>query len=123
MANAMWDQTEVTGPLSIKRQRPIHKLFNVSIRTQLPSAIQGTAEIAAAVVARLQHNYEPDTESISYFRAQLQTRERWRDGARFVWRLATTPSVQEWQSVQIPDRCFPLYRCVRIARVMKRFLT
>jgi hypothetical protein len=74
-------------------------------------------------VARLQHNYEPDTESIPYFRGQIHTRERWRDRARFVWRLATTPRVQEWQAVQIPDPYIPLYRYVRIARVMKRFLT
>jgi hypothetical protein len=41
----------------------------------------------------------------------------------FVWRLATTPSVQEWQAIQIPDRYFALYRGVRIARLMKRYLT
>jgi hypothetical protein len=99
-----------------------NKLFNVSCRKELPSANQGTAELASAVVSRLQHNYEPDTESIRYFRAQLQTRERWLDRARFVWRLATTPSVQEWESIQIPDRCFAAYRGVRIARLMKRFL-
>ncbi len=95
------------------------ELFNRSLPTQLPSATQGAAELASVVVARLQHDYEPDTESIRYFRAQLQTRERWRDRARFVWRLATTSSVQEWQSVQIPDRYFALYRGVRIARLMR----
>jgi hypothetical protein len=100
-----------------------NKLFNVSCRKELPSANQGTAELASAVVSRLQHNYEPDTESIRYFRAQLQTRERWLDRARFVWRLATTPSVQEWESIQIPDRCFAAYRGVRIARLMKRFFS
>jgi hypothetical protein len=89
----------------------------------LPSATQGATELASAIVARLQHNYEPDTQSIRYFRAQLQTRERWRDRARFVWRLATTPSVQEWRAVQIPERYFALYRGVRIGRLMKRFLT
>lgn len=100
-----------------------NKLFNVSCRKELPSANEGTAELASAVVSRLQHNYEPDTESIRYFRAQLQTRERWLDRARFVWRLATTPSVQEWESIQIPDRCFAAYRGVRIARLMKRFFS
>ena len=99
------------------------KLLNSSLPAQLPSVTPGSAELASAVVSRLQRNYEPDTESIRYFRAQLQTRERWRDRARFVWRLATTPSVQEWQAVQIPDRCFTAYRGVRIARLMKRFLT
>ena len=98
------------------------KLFNVSLQPQLPLANQGTAEIASAVLARLQLNYEPDTESIRYFRAQLQTRERWRDRARYVWRLATTPSVQEWKAIKLPDRYFALYRGVRIARLMKRFL-
>ena len=101
----------------------VGELFNVSLRTQLPSATQGTTELASAVVARLQHNYEPDTESIRYFRAQFQTRERWRDQARFVWRLATTPGVQEWRAVHIPDRYFALYRGVRIARLLRRFLT
>jgi hypothetical protein len=99
------------------------KLFNLYFPTQLPSVNQGMDAIASAVVARLQHNYDPNTESIRYFRAQLHTRERWRDRAKFVWRLATTPSVQDWQAVRIPDRYFPLYRGVRIARLMKRFLT
>lgn len=98
-------------------------LFHASLPTQLPSATQGAAELASAVVARLQGDYEPDTQSTRYFRTQLQTRERWRDRARFVWRLLTTPSVQEWQAVQIPDPYFVLYRGVRIGRLMKRFLT
>lgn len=98
------------------------QLFNLSLCTRLPSPSRGAAELASVMVAQLQHDYEPDTESIRYFRAQLQTRERWRDRARFVWRLATTASVQEWQAVQIPDRYFALYRGVRIARLMKRFL-
>ncbi|MGH9517698.1 MAG: nucleotidyltransferase domain-containing protein [Terriglobales bacterium] len=98
------------------------ELFNLSLCTRLPFASQGAADLASAVVARLQHNYEPDTESIRYFRAQLQTRERWRDRAQFVWRLATTPSVQEWEAVQIPDRYFAMYRGVRIGRLMKRLL-
>jgi len=98
-------------------------LFHASVRTQLPSATQGAAELASAVVARLQGDYEPDTQSTRYFSTQLQTRERWRDRARFVWRLLTTPSVQEWQAIQIPDAYFVLYRGVRIGRLMKRFLT
>jgi hypothetical protein len=99
------------------------KLLDAALPTQLPSPLQDAVALASAVVARLQHNYEPDTESVGYFRAQLQTRERWRDRARFVSRLATTSSVREWQVVQIPDRYFTLYRVVRIARLMKRFLT
>jgi hypothetical protein len=98
------------------------ELFNLALCTPLPSPSRGAAELGSAVVARLQHDYEPDTESIRYFRAQLQIRERWRDRARFVWRLSTTPSVQEWEAIQILDRYFALYRGVRIARLMKRLL-
>ena len=98
-------------------------LFHDSLGTHLPPPPRGAAEIASSVVARLQHNRDPDTESIRYFRDQLRTRERWRDQARFVWRLATTPSVQEWQAVRVPDRYFALYRGVRICRLLKRFLT
>jgi hypothetical protein len=101
----------------------VRKLVNLSLRAQLPRPTRGAVEISSAAVARLQNNYESDTESIRYFRAQLQTRERWRDRMAFVWRLATTPSVQEWQAIQIPDRYFALYRGVRIARLMKRYLT
>lgn len=99
----------------------VGKLFAVSMQLGAPAT--GAAELASQVVARLQRDYEPDTESTRYFYAQLQTRERWRDRARLVWRLATTSSVQEWQAVQIPDRYFALYGGVRIARLMKRFLT
>lgn len=101
----------------------VRKLSKISLRMQLPSATSGPAEIATALIARLRDNYEPETESIRYFRAQLQTRERWRDRARFLWRLATTPSVQEWQAVKIADRYFAAYRGIRIVRLMKRFLT
>jgi hypothetical protein len=99
------------------------ELFSVFLVPQLRPRVKGAAELASAVVAGLQFDPEPNTESIRYFRAQLQTREQWRDRVRFIWRLATTPSVQEWQAVHIPDRYFALYRAVRIARLMNRFLT
>jgi hypothetical protein len=101
----------------------LSELFDTSLPTQLPPPTESTANLVSALIARLQHNYEPHTESIRYFRAQIQSRERWLDRARFVWRLATTPSVQEWQAIQIPDRYFALYRGVRIGRLMKRLLT
>jgi hypothetical protein len=98
------------------------ELFNLSLCTRLPSPRRGAAELASGVVAHLQHDHEPDTHSVRYFRAQIQTRERWRDRTRFVWRLATTPSVQEWEAIEIPDPYFALYRGVRTLRLMKRFL-
>ena len=103
----------------------VRELFSVD----LPEAVEsmpisrGVAELASTVVMNLQTNQEPDIESLQYFRAQLQTRERWRDRAQFIWRLATTPSVQEWEAIRIPDRFFALYRGLRIARLIRKFVS
>lgn len=63
---------------------------------------------------------EYDAESFSYFRLMLRSRERWRDRARFLWRLATTPGPNEWSAVRLPDWAFPLYRLVRFYRAGTR---
>ena len=101
----------------------VRELFFVD----LPAGAQSRSfvravELADTVVSKLQKNHGPHTESFEYFRAQLQMRERLRDRGKFVWRLATTPGVEEWNAVRFPDRYFPLYGGVRIARLMRRFL-
>ena len=60
------------------------EVFSLTLPALLPSPIAGAAETASAVVSRLQQDYEPDAESVRYFRAQLRTRERLRDRAQFV---------------------------------------
>jgi hypothetical protein len=60
------------------------------------------------------------TESISYFRLMLRLRERWQDRARFLSRLALTPSVSEWNAVHLPKSLQPMYRVVRLSRLAKR---
>jgi hypothetical protein len=100
----------------------VREVFSVTLSARLPSPIAGAAETASAILGRLQQDHEPDTESVRYFRAQLQTRERLRDRAQFVWRLATTPGVEEWKALRIPDHYFVAYRGVRIGRLIKRFL-
>jgi hypothetical protein len=114
------------------RRLGILKILQISLlaasellSVELPIAVQpirGADEIVSKILVRLQCNYESQTECLEYFRSQLQTRERWRDRAQFVWRLATTASVQEWQAVRIPDRFFVLYGGVRIARLLKKLL-
>ncbi|MCU1268955.1 MAG: hypothetical protein JWN74_249 [Acidobacteriaceae bacterium] len=113
----------------------IFKILQVSLLVvrelffrELPEAVEsmpvvrGAAKLAHTVVTKLQSNYGPDTESLLYFRAQLQTRERWRDRTQFAWRLATTPGVQEWKAIRMPDRFFALYRGLRIARLIRRLV-
>jgi len=102
----------------------VRELFFVDLPGAVLStpAFRGAAGLARTVVSKLQCDHEPDTESWQYFRAQLRTRERWRDRTQFIWRLASTPGVQEWEAVRMPDRFFPLYRGLRIARLMRRFV-
>jgi hypothetical protein len=103
----------------------VRELFAIDLpaTSQLKPVVGSAAEKALAVAASLQRNHEPNTDSLQYFRSQLQTRERLRDRAQFVWRLATAPSVEEWNQIRLPDQFFALYRGVRIARLMRRFLT
>ena len=82
----------------------------------------GITEKVQRIVGNLPKDYEPHTESLSYFRNQLQLRERWQDQVRFIWRLATTPGVSEWKSLKVPDGAFGLYRAIRMARLIRRFV-
>lgn len=77
-------------------------------------------KFASAAAACLARGQEPEPETLDYFRRMLRLRERRRDRARCLWRLASTPSVGEWEAVRIPDILFPLYRGVRGVRLAKR---
>jgi len=61
-----------------------------------------------------------DVESWKYFRRMMRLRERRIDQCRFLWRLALTPGPNEWKSVRLPPRLFPLYRLVRLSRLAAR---
>jgi len=61
-------------------------------------------------------------ESIPYFRLMMRLRERPKDRAKFLWRLASTPGPGEWAFVRLPKPLFPLYRAVRVFRLAGRVL-
>jgi len=63
-----------------------------------------------------------NVESLSYFRLMMQLRERSFDQVRFATRLAFTPGPGEWKAVRLPPRLFPLYRVVRVARLLGRLV-
>jgi hypothetical protein len=89
---------------------------------QLPAETFRVQGLAAAVQDKITAGMDVETESLRYFRNMTKLRERWLDRMRLAWRLATTPSVGEWQSAQIPDSLFPLYRGVRAVRLLKRLM-
>ena len=69
---------------------------------------------------RMNRCEEIRTDSFPYFRMMMNLRERWRDRLLFAWRLAATPTLVEWQTVNLPDLLFPLHRGVRAWRLAKR---
>jgi hypothetical protein len=62
-----------------------------------------------------------DVTSVDYFRLMVRLRERFQDKFRFLVRLIFTPSVGEWSTVRLPACLFPLYRGIRVFRLMARF--
>jgi hypothetical protein len=93
----------------------------------LPPAIQNrfrkdssTTVLADEILRITERSTHYDTESIPYFRLMMQLRERWQDRARFLWRLAITPSVSEWSAVRLPKSLQSFYRLVRLSRLARR---
>jgi hypothetical protein len=100
------------------------RLFSSPLRARPPLQVESMRAqgIAAAIQDKIIAGVDVETESLRYFRNMMQLRERWQDRMRLAWRLAMTPSVGEWQSAQIPDSLFPLYRGVRAIRLLRRLM-
>ncbi|MFI5114669.1 MAG: nucleotidyltransferase family protein [Terriglobales bacterium] len=72
--------------------------------------------------ARLARGAEYDLESSEYFRLILRLRERRRDRWRYLWRLVLTPGAGDVAAVRLPEPLFPLYRVVRLARLVRKLV-
>jgi hypothetical protein len=79
--------------------------------------------LANEIIPTLAAGADYNPESLPYFRLMIRVRERWQDRVRFLWRLILTPSVGEWSAIQLPAPLFPLYRLVRIFRLMSRLFS
>jgi len=72
--------------------------------------------------ARLARGAVYDFESTEYFRLILKLRERRGDRWRYLWRLVWTPGVGDLAALRLPETLFPLYRIVRVGRLMRKAL-
>lgn len=79
------------------------------------------ATLSRQFAARLNSCTTYDFESLSYFQLFMKTREHASDRARYLWRLVWTPGPGEVQAVHLPRPLFPLYRVVRIGRLLRKF--
>jgi Uncharacterised nucleotidyltransferase len=76
--------------------------------------------LGSEFAARLARGATYDFESTEYFRLILKMRERRGDRWRYLWRLMWTPGAGDVAAVRLPEALFPLYRIVRIGRLMRK---
>jgi hypothetical protein len=70
--------------------------------------------------ARLARSATYGLDSSDYFRLILRLRERPGDRWRYLWRLLWAPGTGDLAAVQLPEPLFPLYRVVRLARLVRK---
>jgi len=122
-----WDWVlEEARRLGITRILLLSLLLAEELGAELPVVLATLPEVVecrqstAAIQANVVDARELHPESAAYFRFMLQLRECWQDRARILWRLVVTPSISEWTAVRVPDALFPLYRGVRLFRLLRR---
>lgn len=126
-----WEQVERSGrKLGISRIVGVslllaHRLLGADVPDRMRElwredfAING---LVAESIEALRSAESTRTESLDYFREMVRLRERSQDKIRFLYRLALTPGIGEWSAIRLPAPLFPLYRIVRLFRLMRRLL-
>jgi hypothetical protein len=103
----------------------VGKVLNGPVPAEMESLIRRDPEIrvlGTEIIQRMTRDSELDPESIAYFRLMLRARERVRDRMWLVTRLILTPTITEWSLIKLPERLFPLYRVVRVFRLIGNLL-
>jgi Uncharacterised nucleotidyltransferase len=78
--------------------------------------------LGSEFAARLARGATYDFESTEYFRLILKLRERRGDRLRYLYRLVWTPGAGDVAAVRLSEALFPLYRIVRIGRLMRKLV-
>jgi len=76
--------------------------------------------LAREFAARLGRSAAYDFQSSFYFRRILDLRERRTDQVRYLWRLMSTPAASDVAAVRLPEKFSPLYRAVRVLRLIRK---
>jgi hypothetical protein len=100
------------------------------LHAELPDAAEEmiASDPAASVLgqefaARLMRAATYDFASTEYFRLILKLRERRGDRLRYLWRLFWTPGEGDLAALRLPEALFPLYRIVRVGRLMRKLFS
>jgi hypothetical protein len=97
-----------------------HQLLGIAPPDALRPRVEADApalELAREASARLRTGSEASLSRGPEIRFHLRARERARDRARYVWRFATTQSVDDWAALPLPAGLGWAYRVVRPLRL------
>jgi hypothetical protein len=103
----------------------VRTLFGVPLPAPAQEIVDGDPRVRTLgeqFAARLARSATYDFESTEYFRWILKVRERHRDRGRYLWRLTWTPGEGDIAAVRLPEALFPLYRAVRVVRLMRKLV-
>jgi hypothetical protein len=101
----------------------VKNLIDGEIPTQADEIIASDsfmATLGQQFAARLERASTYDFASTEYFRLILKLRERRRDQLRYLWRLLWTPGPSDLEAVRLPEPLSPLYRIVRLGRLLRK---
>lgn len=87
------------------------------------AADSGVPALGQEFAERIARAATYDFASTQYFRLILKLRERRSDRLRYLWRLLSTPGEGDIAVLRLPEALFPLYRVVRMARLMRKILS
>jgi hypothetical protein len=125
-----WERVQArTRTLGIERILHItlllgNRMLGIAIPVTMEKAIREdrtAGEFADEIAVRVAAGVIYEEEKMLYFRLMMRLRERRIDRWRFMWRLTFTPGPGEWEAVRLPRVLFPLYRVVRMGRLVGRF--
>jgi hypothetical protein len=123
--NIIWQRASERGVQRIVEVNLL--LANKLLGTPMPDGIENASpgsaafRLAQGVESMLAAGPTYRAESLSYFIFMMRLREKWRVRVQFLWRLALTPSVGEWSAIPLPATLSPMYRLVRVFRLLRRF--
>jgi hypothetical protein len=90
--------------------------------TAKPRPASLIAELGGNVAQYQPTQAERGKQLFDDFVLQTKLRERWRDRARMVYRLAATPNLSEWSLLKLPAFLSPFYLVIRSFRLLRRAL-
>jgi hypothetical protein len=89
---------------------------------EIAAADPRAAALGGEFAERLACGTSYDFESTEYFRLIMKLRERRGDRWRYLRRLVWTPSAGDVAALRLPETLFPLYRIMRMGRLMRKLV-